>query len=312
MSLFLVTGGAGFIGSNIVDALVRQGEKVRVLDDLSTGKKENLDAVIGTIEFIQGSILDGQAVARAIKDVDYVLHQAALRSVPKSVQDPIHYNRVNVEGTLNLLQAAYKAKVKRVVFASSSSVYGESKKFPQRESDSPLPISPYAVTKFAGEHYCRMYMQLFGLETVSLRYFNVFGPRQSLESEYAVVVPKFISCILRGKNPPVHGDGTQARDFTYVENVVNANVKAATCAKAAGKVFNVASGKKYTVLALIEYLNEILNTAIVPQFLAPRPGDVRYTHADINAMKKILQCPVSVEFKDGLKKTAAYFKDKGF
>jgi nucleoside-diphosphate-sugar epimerase len=273
---------------------------------------ENLESVLKKIEVLRGDILDEAIVARAVSGVDYVLHQAALRSVPKSVKNPLLYNDNNVTGTLMLLNASSKARVKRFVFASSSSVYGESKTFPQKENVAPMPVSPYAATKLAGEHYCRIFTQLFGLETVSLRYFNVFGPRQSLESEYAVVVPKFISCMLKGENPPVHGDGTQARDFTYVENVVSANIKAATSAKAAGKVFNVASGKKYSILQLIQNLNEILSTRIAPRFVEPRPGDVRYTHADIRAMKQILGCRVSVDFKAGLKKTAEYFKRKGF
>lgn len=308
MSTYLVTGGAGFIGSNIVSELVKRGQRVKVVDNFVAGKRENLKEILDKIELIEGDIRDLDLLRKIMKGCDYVIHQAALRSVPKSMNDPISYDEVNVKGTLNVLMAAQQAKVKRVVYASSSSVYGDSTKLPQRENQIPQPISPYAATKLAGEHYCRVSSKAFGLETVSLRYFNVFGPKQSLESEYAVVIPKFITCILKGEQPPIHGDGKQTRDFTYIDNVVQANLRAATCKGVAGEVFNVACGKSYSVLELVKFLNEILSKDIKPKFINPRPGDARHTKADITKMKKLLGLSPKVDFVEGLKKTAKWFK----
>lgn len=308
MAIYLVTGGAGFIGSNIVDELVRQRENVKVLDDLSSGKKKNLEGVLGKIEFIEGDIRDFTLLKKTLKGCDYVIHQAALRSVPKSLKDPILYDEVNVKGTLNILVASSEAKVKRVVFASSSSVYGDSPRLPQREDQLPQPISPYAATKAAGENYCRVFAKSYGLETVALRYFNVFGPRQSLESEYAVVIPKFITCMLKDEQPPIHGDGTQSRDFTYIDNVVEANLFAAIRKGVAGETFNVACGKAYSLLELVKVLNEILNKNIKPKFTPPRPGDVKHTLSDITKMKKLLGLEPKVDFVLGLRKTTEYFK----
>ncbi|PIW79796.1 MAG: LPS biosynthesis protein WbpP, partial [Candidatus Omnitrophica bacterium CG_4_8_14_3_um_filter_43_15] len=282
MSKFLVTGGAGFIGSHIAGALVRDGNKVVVLDDFSSGRRENLSEIMSKIELIEGDIRDKKAVAKAVSGVDYVLHQAALRSVPKSMLDPQAYNDVNITGILNILQVAKEAKVKRVVFASSSSIYGETDKLPQKEDAQPLLISPYALSKLAGEYYCRIFSLMFGIEAVSLRYFNVFGPRQSLENEYAVVIPKFITCILKDEQPPIHGDGKQTRDFTYVENVVQANLKAVTAKGAVAEVFNVACGKAYSVLDIVTYVNKILKKSIKPKLGPIRPGDVKDTLADIS------------------------------
>lgn len=310
MGTYLVTGGAGFIGSNIVFELVKKGERVKVIDNFVAGKKENLEGVLDKIELITGDIRDLDLLRKIVKGCDYVLHQAALRSVPKSMNDPISYDEVNVKGTLNVLMAAQEAKAKRVVYASSSSVYGDSSQLPQREDQIPQPISPYAATKLAGEHYCRVASKAYGLETVSLRYFNVFGPKQSLESEYAVVIPKFITSMLKDEQPPIHGDGEQSRDFTYIDNVVEANLTAATCKGVAGEVFNVACGKGYRVLDLVKFLNEILNKDIKPKFTPPRPGDTRHTLADITKMKELLGLEPKIDFLEGLKKTVDYFKTK--
>ena len=307
---FLVTGGAGFIGSHIVDALVKNGDKVTVLDDLSSGTLENLEGVKDKIDFIQGSITDPGDVKRAMEGADYVLHQAALRSVPKSLDNPSQYNHVNIDGTLKILEEARRRKVKRVVFASSSSIYGEAKTLPSKEDFYPLLISPYALTKLAGEYYCRIFSKIHGLETASLRYFNVFGPRQSLENEYAVVIPKFITCMLKDEAPPVHGDGKQTRDFTYVENVVEANMKAATTPGIKCEVFNIACGKTYSVLDVIKYVNKILKKDIKPKFTPARQGDVRHTSADINKAKKLIKLDPKIGFEEGLKKTIQYFKSE--
>jgi len=310
MAKYLVTGGAGFIGSNIVDELVRRREEVKVLDDFSSGKKENLEGVLGAIELIEGDIRDLALLKKALKGCDYVIHQAALRSVPKSMKDPALYDEVNVMGTLNVLSAAAENKVKRVVFASSSSVYGDSEKLPQSEDQVPQPISPYAATKLSGEHYCRVFAKSYGLETVALRYFNVFGPRQSLESEYAVVIPKFITCIIKNEQPPVHGDGKQSRDFTYVDNVVDANLAAVTRDGVSGEVFNVACGKGYDLLDLVRVINEILGKDIKPKFEDSRPGDVKHTLSDITKMKSMLKLDPKIDFVLGLRKTVEYFKSK--
>ncbi len=310
MATYLVTGGAGFIGSNIVDELVRRQENVKVLDDLSSGSKENLEQVKDKIEFIEADIRDLGVLKKVFKGCDYVIHQAALRSVPKSMKDPALYDEVNVMGTLNVLSAAAGNNVKRVVFASSSSVYGDSEKLPQSENQVPQPISPYAATKLAGEHYCRVFAKSFGLETVALRYFNVFGPRQSLESEYAVVIPKFVTCILRGEQPPIHGDGKQSRDFTYVDNVVDANLTAAVREGVSGEVFNVACGKGYNLLDLVRILNEIIGKKIEPKLGPSRPGDVKHTLSDITKMKTALKLDPKVDFVLGLRKTVEYFRSR--
>jgi len=307
---FLVTGGAGFIGSHIVDALVKNGDRVCVLDDLSSGRLENLEGVKDKIEFIQGDIRDKAVTKTVIQGVDYVLHQAALRSVPKSLNNPELYNDVNINGILNILNAAREAKVKRVVFASSSSVYGETDKLPEREDFLPLPISPYALTKLAGEYYCRIFSEIYGLETASLRYFNVFGPRQSLENEYAVVIPKFIACMLKDEKPPIHGDGKQTRDFTYVENVVEANLKAATTKGIKCEVFNIACGKANSVLDIVRCVNKILKKDIKPEFTPERQGDVKHTLGDIGKAKKLLKFEPKIDFEKGLIKAVEYFKEE--
>lgn len=305
---FLVTGGAGFIGSHIVAALVANGDKVTVLDDFSSGRRENLEPVLDKIELVEGDIRDKALAAKLMRDIDYVLHQAALRSVPKSLGNPELYNDVNINGTLNILKAAKEAKVKRVVFASSSSIYGETDKLPEKEDYYPLLISPYALTKLAGEYYCRVFSRIYGLETASLRYFNVFGPRQSLENQYAVVIPKFITCMLRDEKPPVHGDGKQTRDFTYISNVVRANIKAAAAPGIKCEVFNIACGKAYSVLDIIKCVNKILKKNIEPEFAPKRPGDVRHTLADITKAGKLIDFKPEIGFEEGLKKAVEYFR----
>jgi UDP-glucose 4-epimerase len=307
---YLVTGGAGFIGSNIAEELVRRGERVRVFDDFSTGKRENLAAFIADIELLEGDLRDPPAVRRAVEGVDYVLHQGALPSVQRSIDDPLTTHAVNTTGTLNLLVAAREAGVKRVVYAASSSVYGDSPTLPKREDMIPHPRSPYAVSKLTGEQYCRAFTEVYGLETVCLRYFNVFGPRQDPNSQYSGVIPLFITAMLRGEPPTVHGDGLQSRDFSYVDNVVQANLLAATAPGAAGRVFNVACGQRYTLLDMIAALNDILDTRVEPVHTAPRAGDVRHSLADISAAQEALGYRVLVEFGEGLRRTVDWHKTK--
>ena len=309
---FLITGGAGFIGSNIAEKLISQGHFVRVLDNFSSGRKENLKFTkrLGKnkFELIKGDIRNQTDCNRACQGMDYVLHQAALRSVPKSMQDPQSYNEVNINGTLFMLKAAAKNKAKRLVFASSSSVYGNVDKFPEKEDFLPKLISPYALTKLAGEYYCRIFAEHFGLATVCLRYFNVFGPRQALDDEYAVVIPKFINCILNDKKPPIFGNGRQSRDFTYIDNVVEANILAATTKGPKHEIFNVANGKDNSVLELVASLNKIIGKNIRPTFLPVRAGDVFRTCADIKQIKCALNYLPKVSFEQGLKKTVLYWK----
>ena len=309
---FLVTGGAGFIGSHITERLLKEGHFVRILDNFCSGKDENLAFTKGLgkdkFELIRGDIRDKAACEKACDGIDYVLHQAALRSVPKSMKEPESYNDVNINGTLFLLQAASGHKVKRLVMASSSSVYGDTDTFPEQESAYPLLISPYALSKLAGEYYCRIFSEFFNVETVCLRYFNVFGPRQALDDEYAVVIPKFIHSILHDEQPPIFGTGKQSRDFTYIDNVVNANILSALTQGIKHEVFNVANGKDNTVLELVSSLNKIIGKNIAPKLLPVRAGDVFRTLADISKIKKLLKFEILVNFEDGLKKTVEYFK----
>lgn len=319
MNKYLITGGAGFIGSNIAEYLVKEGHFVRVLDNFYSGKESNLEFAKGLgkdkFELIRGDIRDKDTCDKACSGMDYVLNQAALRSVPKSMKDPDSYNDVNIQGTLNVMQAAAKNKVKRFVFASSSSVYGDVDRFPEKEDFLPALISPYALSKLANEYYGKIFAQFFGLECVGLRYFNVFGPKQALDDEYAVVIPKFIHCILHDEQPPIFGTGKQSRDFTYIDNVVQANILAATspglpASPAGGKfeVFNVANGKDNTVLQLVECLNKIIGKNIKPQLLPVRAGDVFRTCADISKIKKLLKFNPTINFEEGLKRTVEYFR----
>lgn len=303
-----MTGGAGFIGSHLSEALVKKGHFVRVLDNFSSGKESNLAGLLPKIELIRADIRSEEACRQATLGIDFVLHQAALRSVPKSMLHPAEYNEVNITGTLNLLEASRQNKVKRFIFASSSSIYGEVETFPEKESFLPAPISPYALTKITGEYYCHIFSRHYGLDTVSLRYFNVFGPRQSLDDEYAVVIPKFINCMLKDEAMPVYGSGKQSRDFTYIDNVVEANILAAGKGKIKDGVFNIASGKDYSILRLAEELNKIMHKNIQPSFLKPRPGDVFKTLADISKSKSALGFTPKTDFIEGLKLTVEYFK----
>lgn len=308
MATYLVTGGAGFIGSNIVEELVRRGKKVRVIDSLITGKKENLKPFAGKITFIKGDIRNRATLRKAFKGVDYIIHQAALRSVPKSVDDPFTTNDINVNGTLNVLFEAKMAGVKRVVYASSSSAYGDAKQFPQKETHLPVPISPYGVSKLAAENYCVTFAKTFGLETVSLRYFNVFGPRQNPESKYSAVIPAFLFTMMKGGRPVVEWDGKQSRDFTYVGNVVQANLNACTAPGVSGEVFNVACGSTVSVIDIVNELNKLLGTRIKPVYAPKRRGDVRKTFADISKMRRMLNIKNITTFEDGLKQTVDWFR----
>lgn len=305
--MYLVTGGAGFIGSHIVERLVSMGKSVRVFDNFSFGSKENLNGIGERVEMLSGDLLDLDAVQRAMKGVQVVFHQAALRSVPFSVEHPSLVNRVNVEGTLNVLTAARDAKVGRVVFASSSSVYGEEKKLPSSEQQLPRPISPYAVSKLAGEYYCQAFTGLYGLETVSLRYFNVFGPRQDPNSQYAAVIPRFILWAMRGEPLEVHGDGFQSRDFTYIDNVVDANLLAAASRQAIGGVFNVGQSETHTLLDLIALVQRVLRKELRWFHTKARPGDVRQTLADLSQSRRHLGYHPRSSFEEGIVETVKYF-----
>ncbi len=284
----LVTGGAGFIGSHLVEVLVARGERVRVLDNLATGRLENLSAVKDSVEFIQGDLRDRVVVSQAMKGVEVVFHHAALASVPLSVEDPLTTHEVNATGTLNVLLAARDAGVRRVVYASSSSVYGDGPQLPKREEMEPDPCSPYAVSKLAGEHLCRAFWPVYGLSTVSLRYFNVFGPRQDSDSPYAAVIPKFVECLNAGERLPVYGDGKQTRDFIPVSSVVEVNMQAATRDEIDGEVFNVGSGKPVSLLDLISLLGEVSGREPRIRFLPERLGDVRESWADIEKARRML------------------------
>jgi UDP-glucose 4-epimerase len=310
MSTYLVTGGAGFIGSNIVEELVRRGKKVRVIDSLITGKKENLAPFSGKIKFIKADIRNRAALRKAMNGVDYVIHQAALRSVPKSVDDPFTTNDINVNGTLNVLFEAKAAGVKRVVYASSSSAYGDAKQFPQKETHLPVPISPYGVSKLAAENYCVTFAKTFGLETVSLRYFNVFGPRQNPDSKYSAVIPAFLFTMMKGGRPVVEWDGKQSRDFTYVGNVVAANLNACTALGVSGEVFNVACGSTVSVIGIVNELNKLIGTNIKPVYAPKRRGDVRKTCADVSKMKRMLKVRKIIGFEEGLERTVDWFRSR--
>jgi nucleoside-diphosphate-sugar epimerase len=311
--MYLVTGGAGFIGSHIVETLLRKGEAVRVLDNLSTGKCEHLadcKGLPGRLEFVEGDLRSLDDVSRAVDGVEGVFHQAALRSVPRSVDDPLSSNDVNVTGTLQLLMACRQAKVRRVVYASSSSAYGDDPTLPKVETLTPHPVSPYAATKVMGEYYCQIYTKLYGLEAVSLRYFNVFGPRQSPESKYAAVVPRFLESAMRGVAMEVHGDGLQSRDFTYIDNVVSANLLAMKAAGAAGEVFNVACGERYSVLDIARGIGRALGRQVRWEHQPSRAGDVRDTLADIGKAQRILGYRVLVAFEEGMQRTCDYFASR--
>jgi UDP-glucose 4-epimerase len=305
---YLVTGGAGFIGSNTVDELVRRGHSVVVLDDLSAGKEGNLLQVAGKFEFIRGSVTDLETVRKACRGVDYVLHLAARTSVPRSVKDPLETNRINVDGTLNVLVAARDAKVRRFVFAASSSAYGETPSLPKREDMTPAPISPYGVSKLVGEIYAQVFGRVYGLENVSLRYFNIFGPRQDPGSPYSGVLSRFITALLDGAPPVVYGDGKQSRDFTYVENVVHTNLLACEAANASGKVFNIGTGGRVTLNQTLKLLEKISGKTVQARYDPPRQGDILHSQADIELTRKMLGYTPRVSFEEGLRRTWEWYR----
>jgi nucleoside-diphosphate-sugar epimerase len=308
MEKFLVTGGAGFIGSNISRKLVAQGCFVRVIDNLLTGKKSNLEDIIDKIEFIEADMGDEKVAHAVMKDTDVVLHQGALPSVPRSVEDPAATHKHCVDATFILLLAARDAGIKRFVFASSSSVYGDTPTMPKVETMLPMPLSPYAVGKLVGEYYCSVFHKVFGLETISLRYFNVFGPHQDPASQYAAAIPAFVTAILKDKQPTVFGDGLQSRDFTYVDNVVEANLLAARVKKTKGEVINIASSQAATVNETIDMINELLDKNIKPVYADPRPGDVKHSLADISAAQNLIGFEPKVPFKQGLQLAIDWYR----
>ncbi|MBL8194545.1 MAG: SDR family oxidoreductase [Blastocatellia bacterium] len=305
----LVTGGAGFIGSHLVDGLLAKNYKVKVLDNFTTGKKGNLSSVLSDIELITGDIRDEEAIKKAVLGVDFVLHQAALGSVPRSIDDPLTTHECNSTGTLKLLLAARDAGVQRLVYASSSSVYGNTPTLPKIETMPPSPRSPYALSKLSGEIYCQLFSSLYGFETVSLRYFNVFGPRQDEHSQYAAVIPKFVTALLKGESITIFGDGSQTRDFTFIENVVAANLLAMTAPKeTAATALNIACSGYYSILSVGEKLANILNTSLKVNFAESRPGDVKDSYADISKAKELIKYIPKVDFQTGLKQTAEWFQ----
>ena len=312
MQKVLVTGGAGFIGSNLTEALLKKGCSVRVIDDFSTGKRENLifDKEYSSLEIIEGDIRDLRACRKVIKKVEYVFHQAALPSVQRSIEDPESSNAINVGGTLNILIAARDEKVKRVIYASSSSIYGDAPTLPKDEEMSPSPLSPYALQKYVGEQYCRLFHQLYGLDTISLRYFNIFGPKQDPNSLYSAVIPKFIDALIHDRPPIIFGDGEQSRDFTYIENVVQANLLAMSAERLHGEAVNIACGERTSLNQLFHILKRILGSKQTPVYEAPRKGDVRHSLADIRKGKKLINYEPKAGVEAGLKNTVEFFRSQ--
>ena len=308
MATYLVTGGAGFVGSHIVHELVARGEAVRVLDDLSTGRLENLAPVRSRIEWIEADIRNPAEIGKHLRGVDYVIHEAALPSVARSIADPVSANAVNIGGTLNVLWAARDAGVKRVVFAASAAAYGDSPTLPRVESQDPRPLSPYALTKLAGEYYCQIFTRIYGLEAVALRYFNIFGPRQNPDSAYTGVLCRFIAAYLRGTTPTILGDGEQSRDFVYVGNIVDATLRACTASGTAGRVINVGVGESFTLNQTVAILNRIFACQVMPRYDAPRPGDIRHSQADISLARHLLGYEPKVRFEDGLRQTVDWYR----
>jgi len=308
MAVYLVTGGAGFIGSHLVERLVREGATVRVVDNLSTGRKENLADVWDKIQWFQGDVCDQALMQEVVQGVDCIFHQAALASVPRSLEAPLETHAACATGTLTVLEAARQVGVRRVVYAASSSAYGNRPTSPKQETDLPEPISPYGAAKLAGEYYCQAFTAAFGLETVVLRYFNVFGPRQDPDSPYSAVIPIFITAILRGRRPVIYGDGRQSRDFVYVENVVEANLLAAHSSGAVGRVLNIGSGRATDLLTLLALLSRLLDKEVQPEFAPPRPGDVRESLADISLAHCLLGYQPRVDFEEGLRRSIGYYR----
>jgi UDP-glucose 4-epimerase len=306
--IYLVTGGAGFIGSSIARALLARGDSVRILDDFSSGRRENLRDLEGRVELHTGSILDPEALARAIAGASVVFHEAAIPSVPRSVAEPVASHAANATGTLAVLEAARTAGVRRVVYAGSSSAYGETPVLPKVESMSPSPLSPYAASKLAGESYCQVYAHIYGVETVVLRYFNVFGARQDPASQYAAVIPKFVTAALKGESPVIFGDGTQSRDFCYIDNVVEANLKAASVPGVSGHVFNVACGEATTLNQVVDLVGELLGRRVTAVHAETRAGDIKHSLADIASARRLLGYTAAVDFREGLRRTIEWYK----
>ncbi len=309
MEKFLVTGGAGFIGSNICKELISQGCFVRVVDNLLTGKKSNLASIIDKVDFIQADMGDAEVAQSAMKDIDVVLHQGALPSVPRSVDEPAATHRHCVDATFTLLLAARDVGIKRFVYAASSSAYGDTPTLPKVETMTPMPLSPYAAAKLVGEYYCSVFYKVFGLETISLRYFNVFGPHQDPASQYAAAIPAFVTAILKDEPPTIYGDGEQSRDFTYIDNVVEANLLAARAKQTKGEVINIACGEAITVNAIIDIINELLSKNIKPTYTDPRPGDVKHSLADITLAEKLISYKTKVPFKQGLQLAIDWYRE---
>jgi nucleoside-diphosphate-sugar epimerase len=305
---YLVTGGAGFIGSHLCEALVKRDARVRVIDNLATGRRENLAHLAARIEFIEADLVDAEAMRHAAEGVSIIFHQAAIPSVPRSVADPRLNHEANVNGTFNLLIAARAAGVRRVVFAASSSAYGETETLPKTETMVPSPLSPYAAAKLFGEYYCGVFTRVYGLETVALRYFNVFGPRQDPSSPYSGVISKFVTALLQGERPKIYGDGEQSRDFTYIDNVVDANLRAATSPEASGSVINVGVGERITLNRLLAELQRIIGTDLAPVYEEPRAGDVRHSLADITRAAQLLGYEPLVPFATGLQRTVEWYR----
>ncbi len=309
----LVTGGAGFIGSHIVSALAETGVRVRIIDDLSTGYRENLDGITGELDFVQASLADEQSLRRALEDVELVFHEAAIPSVPRSVENPRQTHIASVDSTFSLLLASRDKKVRRIVYAASSSAYGDQSTLPKVETMLPEPLSPYAVAKLVGEYYAQVFTRVYGLETISLRYFNVFGPRQDPSSQYSGVISRFISALLNQENPVIYGDGEQSRDFTYVADVVEANLKAAETTRGIGKIINVANGERISLNRLLDQLKELTDkTDVVADYREPRAGDVRHSLADISRARDLLGFKPRVDLRTGLQLTIDWWKGSRF
>ena len=309
----LVTGGAGFIGSHIAAALTASGARVRIIDDLSTGYRENVDEIGGDVDFVEASLADETAVRKALEDVELVFHEAAIPSVPRSVENPRQTHIASVDATFSLLLAAQERKVRRIVYAASSSAYGDQPTLPKVEDMLPDPLSPYAVAKLVGEYYCQVFTRVYGLETVSLRYFNVFGPRQDPSSQYSGVISRFIASLLSGEQPVIYGDGEQSRDFTYIENVVEANLKAAETSKGLGSVINVANGERISLNQLLKEVQELTGkTDVTPDYQPPRAGDVMHSLADISRAREFLDFEPRVGLREGLKLTIDWWKQSRF